>query len=218
MLFLGSNVISLVWQQIKLIKMSILFCTLLLISFIGASYGIKETYSKQRSGIFGDYLVNDFGMAVGGVIQVDYHVVPKYQTEQFDSYLLLLVISSDQKDSWYDGLGDSDGDVTKNINMLCNQPAVYRQELFGSGTINFDISYSVGVDRFSVGVLQCRAGNSENPISMDITVEMKNARPNSDEYSHFPIQQVMQVRVLEGELILYALMIVGMIGQIYVAG
>ena len=180
--------------------------------------GIKVTYTSEKSGIYGDFLVNDFGMAVGGIIEVDYSVAPKDITEPFDSYLVLLILSSDQKDSWYGGLGDSDNTVTKNINTLCNQPAMLRKELIGSGSVSFDINYAVGTDRYSVALLQCRTSSSNNPISVDITLVMKNARPDSVNYSHFPIEQVMEVRVLEGELIVYALLILGMCGQLYVAG
>eukprot|EP01032_Pedospumella_encystans_P013610 gene13610-15660_t len=157
-------------------------------------------------------------MAVGGVVEVDYNVRPQNVSAPSDSYLLLLIMSSDQKDGWYGGLGKSDTDVTQNINNLCNQPAMLRREIFGSGSIKFDIDYAVGLDQYSVGVLQCREGYTSNPVSVDLTLNMKNARPESDSYSHFPIEQVMEVRVLQGELILYALMILGMCGQLYVAG
>ncbi len=180
--------------------------------------GAKETYSKTRSGIFGDFIVTDFGMAVGGVVEVDYNVRPQNVSAPSDSYLLLLIMSSQQKDGWYGGLGKSDTDVTQNINNLCNQPAMLRREIFGSGSIKFDIDYAVGLDQYSVGLLQCREGYTNNPVSIDLTLNMKNARPESDSYSHFPIEQVMEVRVLQGELILYALMILGMCGQLYVAG
>lgn len=188
---------------------------LFLICCILAANGIKETYSKERSGIFGDFLVTDFGMAVGGVVQVDYNVRPQNASAPSDSYLLLLIMSSEQKDGWYGGLEKSD---TANINNLCNQPAMLRREIFGSGSINFDIDYAVGLDRYSVGLLQCREGYANNPVSVDVTLNMKNARPESDSYSHFPIEQVMEVRVLQGEMIIYALMILGMCGQLYVAG
>lgn len=157
-------------------------------------------------------------MAVGGRIDVDYSVGPKNVSAPFDSYLLLLIVTSAQKESWYGGLGDSDADVTKNINTLCNQPAMLRKEIIGTGSVRLDIDYSLGVDEYSVAVLQCRQGYSNNPTLIDINLVMLNARPDSDEYSHFPIQQVMEVRVLHGELIVYALLILGMIGQMYVAG
>lgn len=194
-----------------LLILCLLCCTL-------TANGIKETYSKQRSGIYGDFIVTDFGMAVGGVVEVDYNVRPKNASAPSDSYLLLLIMSSEQKDGWYGGLDKSDTDVTNNVNKLCNQPAMLRREIFGSGSIKFDIDYAVGLDRYSVGLLQCRQGYSNNPMSVDVTLNMKNARPESNHYSHFPIEQVMEVRVLQGEMIIYALLILGMCGQLYVAG
>lgn len=191
---------------------------LFLLCCVLSADAVKETYSKVRSGIYGDFIVADFGMAVGGVVEVDYNVRPQNASEPSDSYLLLLIMSSAQKDGWYDGLGKSDGYVTNNINTLCNQPATLRQELFGSGSIKLDIDYTVGLDQYSVGLLQCREGYTTNPMWVDMTVNMLNARPESDNYSHFPINQVMEVRLLQGKMIVYALMILGMCGQLYVAG
>eukprot|EP01034_Spumella_vulgaris_P036637 gene36637-45192_t len=46
---------------------------------------------------------------------------------------------------------------------------------------------------------------------------MKNVRPDSDNYSELPIDEVLYPRILEGESIVYSLLIAGLAGQIYLA-
>ena len=197
--------------------MSHLLLFLCLLSGLSLSLGVKSTFFYQNSGVFGSYLHQDFGMAVGGVIDVDYNVYPQDSSAPFESYMLLLVITHSQGSSWYSELQDGDLPISQNINNLCNEPSMFRKTIFGSGSAQFNIDYNVGVGQYSVVLLQCRQGNVNNPVNADITLYMKNPRPHSNEYSHYGIEDVMQVRVLEGEMIIYALLVLGMCGQLFLA-
>jgi hypothetical protein len=50
---------------------------------------------------------------------------------------------------------------------------------------------------------------------VDVNVVMRNARPSGNGWSYLSIDQVMSIRVLEGEMIVYALLIAGLCGQIH---
>jgi hypothetical protein len=163
--------------------------------------------------MFADLVVSEFGMAVGGKIDIDYNVFVQDKTKNYRSYVVLLVLTHDENEGWYGDIGGSNPDIT----TMCQQPSTLRERVFGSGSITLDIDPSIGENRFSVAVLQCYEGYADNPVSVDVTAVLRNPRPMSDELSHMPIQMVMETRVLEGELIIFALLIVGMAGQIYIA-
>jgi hypothetical protein len=174
---------------------------------------VKKTFSKSSSGQFADLVVKEFGMAVGGTVDIEYNVFAQNEAQNYRSYVILLVLTHDQNEGWYGDIGNSNPDVT----TMCQQPSTVRQRVYGSGSITLDIDASIGENRFSVAVLQCFEGYSDNPVTVDVTAVLKNPRPMSDEYSHLAIQLVMETRILEGELIVFALLILGMAGQIYIA-
>lgn len=188
----------------------------LIACLIGNSLCYKTTYSSQSSEYIGTYLQKSFGMATGGLIHLDYSVMPTNVSASFSSYALFLIVTEKQRTSWYDKISDSS--LADNIDQYCTQPSMLRRRLFGNGTINFFLSNSIGHDRFTAIFLQCRKGTEENPTITHLSLQMKNAQPHSDEYSHMPIEEVMTVRVLEGEIIVYCLLLLGLIGQIYLAG
>jgi hypothetical protein len=174
---------------------------------------VKETYTKTSSSQFADLVVEEFGMAVGGRIDIQYNVFPQDGSKTFRSYMILVILTHDQNYGWYGDIGKSNPDIT----TMCQQPSTTRNRILGSGNIALDIDASIGEDRFSVAVLQCYDGLESNPVTVEVTAVLQNPRPMSDEWSHMPIQLVMETRVIEGELIIFALLILGMCGQIYVA-
>jgi hypothetical protein len=176
----------------------------------------RTAYSSQSSGVFGKYVVTNFGMTVGGLIDVEYDVGPvdaSLEYESYGSYVLLLVVGEKQTEDWYEKLEDDEIDM----DQFCNLPSMMRRVITGQGSVTLPVTYDLGTDRYSVLILQCRTGNALNPTQVKLNVEMKNPRPYSDEYSHYPIETVMTVRLLEGEMILYALLTLGMVGQLVVS-
>lgn len=198
----------------KMSKAFLLACLVCGFLHINALY---RTYENTKSSKFGEFITQDFGMAVGGTIEINYDVGPQDSAQKFDSYVILVVTTHDQLEGWYGDMKDADGADSGSVSTLCGQPSTFRQELIGTGSLSYEIDYSIGENRFSVGVLQCRAGYESNPVSVNVELTMKNPRPQSSEMSHYSIEHVMTIRVLEGELIIYALMILGMAGQIYLA-
>lgn len=167
---------------------------------------IKSNFESTSSKVFGSYLQSSFGMAGNGQISIKYDVNALYSGMDYTSYVLVLIVTEAQKNGWYSGMSNA----PVNIYTLCNAPSQYRERVYGTGTISFNVT---GSDRFSVLVLQCLNGNSNNPVKTKIDLSMVNARPLKDGYQHLPIQDVMYVRVLEGELILYVFLLIGLIGQ-----
>ncbi|KAJ1437755.1 hypothetical protein B484DRAFT_428190 [Ochromonadaceae sp. CCMP2298] len=184
---------------------------LLLLCLWSSSSSLRLDHSTKSSKVFGEYVVSNFGMTVGGVINIDYHVTAEASAN--DSYVLLLLVSETQSKSWYEKIQDEDS-VADNIDTMCNLPSMLRRVISGAGSINVPLTYDLGTDRYSIVLLQCRKGNAKNPVSVTLNVEMKNPRPYSSEYSQYAIQSVMLVRLLEGQVILYALLTLGMAGQI----
>lgn len=178
--------------------------------------GIKNTLKERTAGVFAKYVVDTFGMAVGGKIKVNYNIQPTNEALNTESYVLIVVLSYDQTDGWYSQVGNKDLSVSA-VSTMCQQPSMYRRRAIGSGSFEIDVTPDLGENRYSVAVLQCYEGDENNPINVHVTAELLNARPHSDEYSHMPIDKVMEVRVLEGEMIIYALLFCGMLGQIYAA-
>ncbi len=88
-----------------------------------------------------------------------------------------------------------------------------RRQIQGTGTVHYEVIPSFGSDQYSVAIIQCLAGQT----SVDVEVQMKNARPEGDSYSQLPIDEVLFPRLLVGESIVYSLMIAGLAGQIYLA-
>ena len=177
------------------------------------TYALKATYSKTSSATFSALVVDDFGMAVGGKISLDYNVYAEDSAKPYESYMILLILTHDQLNGWYDQLGSSSADLT----TMCQQPSMLREKAYGTGSISFDIVPSVGENRYSVGVIQCWTGYADNPVHIDLTAVLLNPRPESSEYSHLSIERVMETRVVEGLIIIYALLIAGMCGQIYIS-
>lgn len=210
-----------------MVKLPVLLMQLLIflfLSYIGIIYPLKYDKQYLLSEPFSEYVAVNFGLAVGGVIDISYNVNTSYNDSVSNSYVLLLVINEKQKNNWYGNIGstsNSNNDQTQiqnKIYNLCTQPSTLRRQLFNSGNFFLEINEELGSDRYSVALLQCKLGNRASPVAATINAELKNPRPKSDGYSQLPIEEVILPRVLGGELILYALLILGSIGQIYYAG
>lgn len=176
-----------------------------LFSFITHILAVKTSFEIQSINTYAASIEQSFGMAGNGAISIDYNVNAAHDGA-YVSYVLILILTEAQRLGWYSTINNSPGTV----NNICNQPSLFRQRIYGDGTINFDVT---STDRYSVLVAQCLASTPGNPIKVNVDLSMTNARPASDGVSHLPIQNVMYVRVLEGEVILYVLLMVGLVGQ-----
>jgi hypothetical protein len=171
---------------------------------------------------FGQYVQKQFGMAVGGIITVNYNTYQKLPSLPYNSYILILIINEDQRVSYYSDLDSSDSTVTNNINSLCTSPSMYRkviQTLPSTSEFNYTVSNdNGGSDIYSVAVLQCRSSSAtNNNIHAYVKAETKNPAPTGSSYNQLPIDAVMLVRLYLGEIIIYTLLLIGVCGQIYVA-
>jgi hypothetical protein len=206
----------------------VLFLFLLVILECSLVDSLKDSFTRTSSTPFGEILAKSFGCAVGGIINVDYDITPastlSTSTTPYNSYFILLVVNEDQRSSFYSQIGSaSDSLIAANIDTYCTLPSLTRrviQSVPASGSFNFTVTSShYGNGRYSVLAFQCRQLNSTYPLRTHVHVESKNPLSGTDssDYSQLPIQSVMLVRFYLGEIIIYGLLLIGILGQIYVA-
>lgn len=174
-----------------------------IISFIVVSYfpnamGMKFSTSLTFNGVSSNYLGSESGLSNQGTIKVDYTVGPTNAGSQSSS-LLLVILSSGQRNSYYNNLGSNPA--------ACNSPSLFRQVIYGTGTVTY--STITGPDIFSVLVLQCTNGNPRNPTQSSFTVSMFDPDPRGTSYPvhYLSIDTVTYVTFVEGLLIGYCILL-----------
>jgi len=166
---------------------------------------IQVTRSYHHTDPFHDILIDNFGLAVGGLVEIEYKVTPSSRDMLYGGEVVVLLVTNAQRIIWYDGSSTS---------TMCSQPSMFRRELRGKGREMVVISPDITRDRFSIFLLQCR--DSQDPVEISVTATMRNPRPNSStEYSHKPIGDVAVLQLLEGKIIALSLLALGMLGQLY---
>ena len=182
---------------------SLLVCALLLV-FIPHGASIKVTRSYQSKNTFHDVLIEKFGLAVGGLVEIEYKIVTTSRDETYSGNVVLLLITDWQEYDWYS---------SADISTLCSQPSMFRRELRGQGRETVIISPDISRNLFSAYLLQCRA--SYDPVAISVTATMRNPRPSSSEYSHKSIEDVSSLQLEEGMVIVFALLVLGILGQFH---
>lgn len=194
----------------------ILLKSLVLLSFLLLTTSIHTSFNEKSSETFAKWVATDFGLSRNGIIQLSYNIQPKDNNSPYESYALLLFITKKEKDGWYSAV---DTGVTGSLaTTYCNLPSFKRILADGEGYLNITIDETMQNDQYSLLAVQCRDGYSNNPVQFELTLDMKNPKPYSSEYSHLGIQEVSIMNFLGGEIIVYALLLLGSLGQIYVAG
>lgn len=185
--------------------------------YIDVCASIYQTYSSSSTGYFSTFIVSNFGMARGGQINIDYDIssTALSPTTISNSYILLLILNGQQAgNGWYNSIGSSS---QSDLATLCTQPSQFRQQLTNAGNITYNISLMHGeVSQYAVALMQCRSiASLSDSIDISVTVSMLNPQPYSSDFSHLPIDEVVVTKVLEGEIIVYFLMILAMMVQYY---
>ncbi|RYH32723.1 hypothetical protein EON65_00045 [archaeon] len=200
------------------LALSLLLFSLIFLAHVQYSECVKETYDKTSASQYGAYVQKDFGMAIGGYIQLQYSVSAQNSSLPYDSYILLLIINGKQRDNYYSTLEQSESDIVAAMPSLCNYPSVLRiaAPVGQQDQVTLDITQSLGgSDLYSVVILQCRSGVESNPVTVSIKADMLNIRPSGDGVSHLSIEDVNMTRIYQGLIIMYSLMLLGLIGQFY---
>ena len=195
-----------------------MLCLLFIILLLPGVLAINYKYKSTKSGPFSKFLVKSFGMAHGTQAEINYQIMyqpvstpPNSTSYGADYYILLLILTSNQN-QWYSSGGSDKLDA---VQSMCSTPSLQRYILTDQ---NNSISYTLPVaDQYSVLLLQCYTlPNSEDTIEFDVQVVMTNPMPySSDKFSHLPIQYVTILPLLQGELLMYCLLILGISCQIY---
>jgi hypothetical protein len=172
-------------------------------------------------GTIARYYQRKFGLAQGGIINLEYKTSAVDDTLPLNAYTLILLINDKQRVGFYKSLENSKKKVTdpNSVSNLCMQPSLERIVLIGatSGSYNLTIDSSYGADLYSVILLQCRTFSSdETSVKVDIKLEMKNLRPDHETgYSQLPIHHVTLLSFYQGEAIALMLLCLLLLGQFY---
>ena len=155
---------------------------------------IQSLSVSQSTGPFGYYIINDFGVGPQGIFNIDYNVVlsdlSTASTVHPNSYILILVLTKDEIDIWYSNLDKNDQNTVKdNIRTLCNRPSFLRRTVSGKGSFSYTVPTILGAQQFSVAMLQCETVYQQQAVDVSVTVEVKNFRPYSENYSQLPLDE-----------------------------
>jgi hypothetical protein len=181
-------------------------CIIFLLSTNHLLNGIKVDTNVVTTEFYGTFVAESFGMAANGIIEIDYNVVAQNLSTTYNGYTMILIITEDQRTAWYSSLNS----------QSCNQPSYLRRQIFGNGKLNFTIDSRIGSNLYSVVLLQCLT-SEYNPIQINLNTQLLNPRPLGTGYSHMSINNVLEVRVYEGSLIMYCLLLLGLVLQLYFA-
>jgi hypothetical protein len=162
---------------------------------------MKESFSSHSKDTFSTLFVKDFGMTTQGKIDISYSVTPQTNVS---SYIVLVAVTENQRQGWYSGIGQSDS-----ISTVCNQPSLLRILLSNDGNITWAPPI---VGQYSLIVMQCRP--SSDYVKVSLNVDMQNVLSDGSR-SYLAVEDVMLIRLFQGELLIYSLLIAGLLGQYY---
>jgi hypothetical protein len=216
-------------------RVSICFIALLLVDRASGMISLSSMFASGPSSIM---LTQSFGLAQGGVMNVAVQVTPtanpsftgskpptlsntKYSQKSMGGYFLMLVLNDNQMGSWFPDIGTKD---PSSVSRLCTQPAAVRHHLIldanGQGNFTYTVpaSNQMGAStdaQYSVALLQCY-NLKLAAVALQVTAktEMYNIQPTGAGKSYLSIDNVPKVRILQGELIVYVLFVIVVIGQI----
>lgn len=186
----------------------------LIVLLFGTASAVHKAFTTTSSDAYAVLIAKTFGMASRGLVTVDYSISAQNESLPYSSYATFLLVEETQRDSWYGTLTTKEKTFSLPSTM-CTQPSIFRKQVYGSGAFTYEIDPDYGADQYTLIFIQCMPSTSTNPINVHIEAQMKNARPYSSKYSHLSIDEVLIPRILEGEALIYTLLILGLSGQIY---
>jgi len=206
--------------------MILLLLILLLLNNILLSNSIVVKYDSIINTYSYSNIITSFGMAKDGIITINYRLDLTNNNNNNNNnnlneyYLLMVIVTQSQKVGWYsftiNNNNDDDGTIATNILQLCNSPSQSRYNL----NINNNGNYTYKIpsnDLYSILLFQCYNGNPLTSLKVELDVSLINIRPINDnsKYTQFAIEEVMVPRVIDAEIILYTIFILGLIFQLY---
>lgn len=186
---------------------------LICLSFDLSCFALYRKSSEVSSAPFAKAVVQKFGMAIGGLITIDYNVVPQSSESSYDGYTLILVVTENERSGFFNEIADSIVSNPSVVANLCMQPSMARIVASGSGSFNMTVTSNYESEQYSILLMQCRSGVVTNPLNIDLEINMKNPHPTDNSYSHLGIEDVNLIRLFGGEGILYMLFILILAGQ-----
>lgn len=207
-----------------------LICLQLLLLINGGKYD----YTKTSDSLFAHFLVQDFGIADNGILKINYSSKQVNTTTNFSpnsSILKLVILDSTQRGSWYKSLVYAHTTDASDVRLSCQQPSLFSRNI----KINSEeeISFVVGrnfstANQFSVLLMQCKYLSEDNQVEITVDVETKNIKPDSfiappstssistdENYTYLSIEETPFLHFFPFEISVYALLILGILFQIY---
>lgn len=181
--------------------------------FLQISLAIYVKKTEKTSAPFAKTILQDFGLAIGGQITVDYSLSPQNPQLPYDLYVVIAVVTQNQLEGFYNEVIDKTVTSTSTVATLCMQPSMARIVASNQGSFNMTISEDYDAEQYSVILMQCRSSSSENPVDVTVEVNMKNPSPTGSSFTHLSIEDVNLLRLFGGEGILYMLLILAVLGQ-----
>jgi hypothetical protein len=185
-------------KYVSLLALVILCC-----GGVNFTLGMKTTFSSNSPDVFSNVFVRSFGMTSAGSIDINYEIGPDPSNS---SYIMLVGVTESQRIGWYSGAGDAGS-----ISTVCQQPSQYRTILAPGSSGNFTWS-PVNVNEYSLIAMQCKP--TSDSVSISISADIYNVLSDGST-GYLSIEDVMLIRVYQGEMIAYALLLAGLFGQYY---
>jgi len=207
---------------------------------ISLSRAMITPSSVVFSGPSSVFLSEDFGMTQHGVMRVSVSVTPAqvstntlpkltasefsarypvYSSKQMGGYMMVIVMKDEQKSDWYRTVPTTD---VNEMSQLCTQPSIYRHRLefnaLGQANFTYRISETMihADSQYSLALLQCYSLTSPGiALAVAATAEMWNVQPgNTAAKSYLGIEDVLKIRVLEGDMLIASLFLTILVAQI----
>jgi len=196
--------------------MMMLLILILILSYITISNSIVVKYDNTINTYESNTLVKSFGMASGGIITINSNIKSNNNTITLlnDYYILILIVTQSQMIGWYSY--NNNNNNNNGLYNLCNSPSQVRY----TPNINSINNYTYIIndnDLYNILLLQCYNGNINNTLSISITASLVNIIPyNNNVYTQLPIEEVMIPRVVLFEIIIYIILCISLIFQLYI--
>ena len=129
---------------------------------------LTSNYVSTSPNPFAKYLFESFGIAQGGLLEVEYSIHAKNESAPFTSYVVLVTFTEEAKNGWYSGPMDSPS--SSSLSTICNSPSEDRAVIYGDGVYAYNVR---STNRYSVILTQCLQGNQANSINYNVQATIR---------------------------------------------
>lgn len=169
-----------------------------------AALGYIDTYHYDITTAYADVLEVDFGMVRDAEIKIETIISDPGNS----TYFLFIIVDRNSFLGWYEYL--SDGALSaESAEEYCSRPSTFRLHAAVRSA-----EYTVAVpetDRYSVLLVQCYDVGLSEPVAVDVKLTMSNPAPRGDGVFYSTIELLPMLPILQMEI---GLLVVGIVGLI----